>query len=277
VIVLRSLFLLLVLLNLGLLATFAWFVDEPASRPAYDGPGITLLRELDPATMRRAGAPAALARRTGAVAAEAEAAEGADPADANAPEGFPDDFSAELPEDFPDDAGVAAADFALAAPGPAAAGCISIGPFSLPTQADAAAEALTAEGFAPRRTTRETEVWDGYWVFIETIGDQAEARAIAADLAENGIGDTQVIASSERGTLLSIGVFSDIARAATQADRVDDAGYSATIADSMRTTQTHWLDVELTSEDSIGLDTLAEPGRISRLEQRACVADDATD
>ncbi|HUF72183.1 MAG TPA: hypothetical protein VMR74_04720 [Gammaproteobacteria bacterium] len=263
--VLRSLFLLLVLVNLGLLAVFAWFVTEPAPRQAYDGPTITLLRELDPATMRRDNAPAALAPRTETAAAEAVAAGGADRAD-------PGDAAASAR-----DAEIAAADFGLAAPGPEAAGCISVGPFALPTEADVASEALTAEGFAPRRTTRETEVWDGYWVFIETIEGQAEARAIAADLAENGISDTQVIASSDRGTLLSIGVFSDIARAAAQADRVNDVGYAATIADSMRTTQTHWLDVEVTSEESIGLDTLAEPGRISRLEQRACVVDEATD
>jgi len=262
--VLRSLFLLLVLVNLGLLAMFAWFVIEPAPRPAYDGPAITLLRELDPATMRRNNAPAALAPRTETAAAEASVG-GNDRAD-------PDEAASSAR-----DTDIAAADFGLAAPGPPAAGCISVGPFALPTAADVASEALTAEGFAPRRTTRETEVWDGYWVFIETIESQAEARAIAADLAENGIGDTQVIASSDRGILLSIGVFSDIARAAAQADRVNDVGYAATIADSMRTTQTHWLDVEVTSDDSIGLDTLAEPGRISRLEQRACVVDEATD
>lgn len=266
---LRSLFLLLVLANLGLLAVFSWFVTEPAPRPPYDGPGITLLRELDPASMGGDSAPPP-GRQGGADAGEASAGGDAGLADLDGPE-----FRVV-------DGEIAAAGFDLAAPDfdlavSPAAGCISIGPFALPTEADVAAEALVAEGFAPRRTTRETEVWDGYWVFIESIENQAEARTIAAELAENGIDDTQVIASSERGTLLSIGVFSEIARAATQADRVNDVGYAATIADSMRTTQTHWLDVELTSEDSIGMDSLAEPGRISRLEQRACTAAEATD
>lgn len=275
---LRSLCLLLVLLNLGLLAVFAWFVVEPAPRPPYDGPGITLLREIDPAAMRGDGAtrpgPAADAVAE-APAAGNEAGPGEiDPA---AGDGELEPAAGDGEPAATDDGELALSDTEIATVGPGADGCISIGPFALPTEADAAMATLTSAGFAPRRSTRETEVWDGYWVYIERIASQAEARAIAAELAENGIGDTQVIASSERGTLLSIGVFSDIARAVVQADRVNDVGYAATIADSMRTTQTHWLEVVLTSEDSIGLDLLAAPGRISRLEQRACDPEAATD
>ena len=44
----RNLFLLLVLMNLGVLAWVRWIDPAPAPIAAYDGPGITLLRELDP-------------------------------------------------------------------------------------------------------------------------------------------------------------------------------------------------------------------------------------
>lgn len=267
--ILRSLFLLLLLANLGVLAVFSWIVDEPAARPVYDGPSITLLREVDPASLDApAASPPALeperlpeSSSGGAESAESESTERTGSTERVA-------------------AGAPAADLAVAEPDesvvltgqPGGDQCISIGPFALPTEADTALEALTAAGFDPVPTTRETQVWDGYWVFIEEIEDQAAARDIAADLAANGITDTQVIASSDRGTLLSIGVFSDISRAGTQAERVNRVGYEATIADSLRSTQTHWLDVVLTSEESIALDLLQEPGRISRLEQRACGA-----
>ena len=79
-----------------------------------------------------------------------------------------------------------------------------------------------------------------------------------------------MIPNSDSGTLLSLGVFSEIARAASQAARVDELGYEATIADSMQTTETQWLDVTLTSEQSIVLELLQAPGTISRLEQRPC-------
>jgi SPOR domain len=286
--VLRSLFLLLLLANLGVLAVFSWIVDEPAARPAYDGPSITLLREVDPASLGASPAslPSVERERIAEPASAGESGSTESPANAGSR-----------------DAGNGAAGSSGAGSGAAANGgtetgeadgpgagggateppasvvltgqpggdlCISIGPFALPTEADTAREALNAAGFEPVATTRETEVWDGYWVFIEALENQAAAREIAADLAANGIADTQVIASSDRGTLLSIGVFSDISRAGAQAERVNRVGYEATIADSLRSTQTHWLDVVLTSEESIALDLLREPGRISRLEQRAC-------
>lgn len=266
--VLRSLILLLVLANLAVLAVFSWFVDQPAARPAYDGPGITLLRETEPAAPGARGAAPVRQTQPAAVPESTRPGDNG-PADTesvdNAPAGS-------------DAVGSAAADEMTSPPAasvvftgqPGTAQCISIGPFALPADADTAMEALTAAGFAPTQSTRETEIWDGYWVFIEQLENQAAAREIAADLAENGIGDTQVIASSERGTLLSIGVFSDISRAGTQAERVNRVGYEATIADSMRSTQTHWLDVVLTSEETIALELLQEPGRISRLQQLAC-------
>jgi hypothetical protein len=264
---LRSLFLLLVLLNLGVLATFSWFVKAPEPRPDYEGPGITLLREVDPASL---GAPDALVdgsaepvpvSEPAAVGDSEQAGGGEVNADANADDG-------EVPA-------VAETLVPAAQPGPDR--CISIGPFTTDGEVDTAMQALKDAGFAPTLSTREAEVWDGYWVFIDRLEDQAAARQVAAELAENGISDTQVIPGSDRGTLLSIGVFSDIRRAGTQADRVRQIGYDATIANSMKTSSTQWLDVVLTSEESIALDLLQEPGRISRLQQVACRVEPATD
>ena len=135
---------------------------------------------------------------------------------------------------------------------------------------------LVDDGFDPSRTTREDEVWDGYWVYIEEIENFSAAQEIQTELAENGLDDTQIIANSEGGNLLSIGVFSDITRAAAQAERVNQAGYEATIADNSATRETHWLDVTLTGEQSIGLEMLQAPGRISRLEILECTSE-ATD
>lgn len=268
--ILRSLFLLLVLLNLGVLAIFSWFVKEPEPRPDYEGPGITLLREVDPASL---GSPDELVDGT------AEPVTVSEPATVGDSEQAADDS-----EQAADGEGIADADtdagagdgevpaiadkLVPAEPGPDR--CISIGPFTADGEVATAMQALTGAGFTPTRSTREAEVWDGYWVFIDRLEDQAAARQVAAELAENGVTDTQVIPGTDRGTLLSIGVFSDIRRAGTQADRVRQIGYDATIANSMKTSSTRWLDVVLTSEESIALDLLQEPGRISRLQQVAC-------
>jgi hypothetical protein len=58
----RNLLLLLLLVNLGVLAWFSWIEPEPVTGARYDGPSITLLRELDAnATIITASQPATAA------------------------------------------------------------------------------------------------------------------------------------------------------------------------------------------------------------------------
>lgn len=229
----RNLFLLLLLANLGVLAVFNWIVDRPDVRPPYSGPTITLLRE-----QRDATGPAAVTENTPA------AAIGQLPLEANGS--------------------------VSARSQPSTVGsCISIGPFA-ESGAEAAMATLRDAGFEPRRALREAEVWDGYWVYIEGIENMDAARRIQAELADNGIDDTLIIASADSGVLISLGVFREIARAGNQAERVNQIGYDATISDNLTTTEANWLDVTLTGEESIALELLQAPGTISRLEQVAC-------
>jgi hypothetical protein len=254
---LRNLFLILALLNLGALALFSWVIDQPVASPAYDGPGITLLRELDP--------------NTPIVGSELTS---------TAVESVTPDIAAPLPDDDTPAEQTAAEPLTpepIVVTGSAGGRCLSIGPFQDPADAALAMATLVEAGYRPNQTTRENEIWDGYWVYIEQIEDLDEARAIQADLADEGIEDTQIVRTSDGGNLLSLGVFSAITRAGALAERVNRVGYEATIADNMTTTETHWLDIMLTSEQSLALDMLLdmlqEPGRISRLETLACTSD----
>lgn len=258
----RNLFLLLVLVNLGALAVFAWVLETPSPPPAYDGPGITLLRELDPDTpISRSVAESDTTSRLLQSPPVADPAVAADES--------PDDASAPIGGEAVVDEAARIGDSS----GQFLGECISIGPFADLAEATAASITLIDAGFDPSRATREDEVWDGYWVYIEEIENFTAAQEIQIELAENGLDDTQIIANSDGGNLLSIGVFSDITRAAAQAERVDQAGYQATIADNSATRETHWLDVILTDEQSIGLETLQAPGRISRLEILECAGE----
>jgi hypothetical protein len=269
---LRNLFLLLVLLNLGAWAFFNWVIGEPEPTPMYDGAGITLLRELDPDAPLSRSPGADVSPGGGAVSAELSAAV-ADVESLLVDEPLAEDAAAlaelnsnevvvseELPPIGDDDPTLAQVDR-----------CISIGPFSDVPGADAAMAVLAEAGFAPTRSIREVEVWDGYWVYIAQIDGVTAARAIQADLAENGLDDTQVISGTERGTLLSLGVFSEITRAGAQAERVNRIGYEATISDNLATRETQWLDVMLNDAQSIELESLQAPGQISRLELLPCV------
>lgn len=250
----RNLFLLLVLVNLGVLAWFSWFRVAPTPGPRYDGPGITLLREADPDAEIFSLAPAEPADVVPAENLATGTTESVSTAE--------DTFAVSA----------ALAPTASAESATVIEGCISIGPFTEAGPADAALTALGDAGYDARMTVTEEEIWAGYWVFIGQIDSLAEARAIDAELGENGIEEAYVIADSDSGNLVSLGVFSQTARAVSQAERVGRLGYRATIADSTRLEETRWLEIESGGGEPFDPGLLQTPGEISRLEIRACTA-----
>ena len=253
----RNLFLLLALINLGVLAWFSWIVPEPPPPENYDGPGITLLREQDAAGRVPARLDAAPDSRTGA---PPESRPAPTPPVATPP------LAALVGE---------AGDLASAATdaAPSAPRCVAIGPFTEASQADTARATLVEAGFEPTLSVSEDEVWDGYWVYVGRLADRPAANAALGVLAENGLSDAYIIPNSDSGILISLGVYSDLSRAGTLADRVGDLGFDTTITERTRTAETRWLELRLSGEESEALELLQEPGRIRRLEQRGCAGD----
>jgi len=74
--------------------------------------------------------------------------------------------------------------------------------------------------------------------------------------------------------VLSLGVFSDHARAQRRMDEVRGHGFDAQITDRKRPGAAYWIDVDLTdARKTIDPGILqAEPGRIVRLEIQNCPA-----
>ena len=256
----RNLFLLLVLVNLVVLAWFQWVVEQPEPRAPYPGPGITLLREADPDAVSNA----LLAARGGTATSLPGAA-------ASAP-GRPDPTGTEAVDMEADQA------IADGEPGDSVAAlqapenrCVSIGPYLEAADADTAIATLVESGFEPSRRSRASQVWQGYQVYIDRAGTEAEASEIASALRVSGVDAMPVIASSSSRTLISLGIFPDLPSATAEAERVGALGYETTIVDSMTTAETYWLDIGLTGEESVSLDLLQTPGRISRLEQLPCI------
>jgi cell division septation protein DedD len=248
----RNLFLVLLLVNLGVFAWYSWIVPAPSVATPYNGPGITLLRELEPDTPILAASrpPDAVPPISSALPIEE------DPA-----------FTAQAPADSP------AAEEAV--PAAATTKCVAIGPFTEAAQAELAQATLGEAGFAASLAVSQEQVWDGYWVFIGGLPGMDRAQAVLADLATSGIADAYVIPNSDSGILISLGVFSDIARAGTQAERAGRLGFAATITERTRSAETHWLELLLSGEESQALELLQEPGRISRLGQRECESRDS--
>ena len=258
----RHLVLVLVLTNLAFAAWSAWFApSERAGRPADEGlPALTLVSEV----------PVDL--RSGGVAADAEPAAPIEvaqpPLDAAA-----DASSAELDAD----AGATGGDEAAAAADSAAeveASCTSVGPFRELSQAAAAAATLRGAGYQPQQRVAEGEVWSGYWVYIPAIPTEQEANEALAKVREGvreaRIPDAYVIRNSDSGNLVSLGVFSEISGVSRLRDEVRALGFEPQVVDRMSRATVYWIDIALASEQTLDFDALQPPGRIIRLERRAC-------
>lgn len=245
----RNLFLALVLANLAFAAWHFWYsgADAPPGSTRPDGPAITLLSEAPPTP--RPAVPAAPAP-SGAELTPAEFETGGEPAAAPA---------------------LAARVDGVTAPVTAAApGCVSVGPFRELSQAANAAASLRSAGYAPTQRVADGEIWVGYWVYLERIPTGDEAEAILADLRENGVTDSYVIPDSDGNNLVSLGVFSEISRAGRRREEVRTLGYEPVVTDRTRRGTVYWVDVLLAAGQSLDFDALQTPGRILRLEQRAC-------
>jgi cell division septation protein DedD len=246
----RNIVLALVLANLAFAAWHTWFAEPPRTIPPApaDVPSIALVSELP-----EGAADLRVASRAIEPARADNVAESLEPADAQA---SPDAKAATSEEE----AAVAAS----------ASRCISVGPFRELSQAATAAANLRMAGYLPTQRVAEGEIWIGYWVYIEAISTETEANEILAKVRAKGVTDSYVIPNSDSGNLVSLGVFSEISGVTRRRDEVRALGYEPTVVDRTRRATVYWVDIILQPNQTLDFETLQTPGRIIRLEQRAC-------
>jgi hypothetical protein len=259
----RNLFLALVLANLAFAAWHNWFTPNATAPRAADPdvPGILLASEFE--------APPRPLRPAPDVPELPE--EAIDTVVAVEPE-IPDEPADTGREAVAESAAVAAVPPPLPAPPAdgAPSTCISIGPFRELAQAATAAANLRTGGYEPVQRVGEGDIWVGYWVYIAAIPTPSRAQEILASLHQNGISDSYVIPNSDSGSLISLGVFTEVARAGNRLTAVRELGYEATIADRTRRATVYWVDVLLGEGQTLDFESFQPPGRIIRLEQRPC-------
>jgi hypothetical protein len=247
----RNLFLALLLANLAFAAWHHWFAEsEVAPRLVRtDLPDITLVSELDPELA------------------------------AQAPRTFPETAPRQIQPPGEPSVSPESADFPVltptaASPVPASPQerCVSVGPFRELAQAATAASSLRAAGHAPSQRVAEGEVWVGYWVYIDEIRTVAAANEILARVREGGVSDSYVIPGTETGSIVSLGVFSEISRAGRRREELRALDLDPIVADRTQRATVYWVDVTLAPGEVLDFDALQAPGRIVRLEQRACPA-----
>jgi len=152
--------------------------------------------------------------------------------------------------------------------------CMSVGPFADLPQAAQAQAALRGAGFQPRQRMEQGEIWAGYWVSVQGLATRDAADAALKTLSANGIDDVYVMPGSDPPNVLSLGVFSDYQRAQRRVDEVRAIGLTPRIDDRKRAGSVYWIDVDLLEPGQIIDSSIfqSDPGKITRLEMRACPA-----
>lgn len=143
-------------------------------------------------------------------------------------------------EDTPPEKIVANATLPEPAPQPR---CQTVGPFFDKGKVEKITRLLAKQGFQPRLRNSNAQAPAGYWVYLPAMEADA-ARAIVADLDEQGMKDYYI----GKDYVISLGIFSDQAKAVTRRDRIADMGYPARLDQRYRTRKVYWLDVEETGQ-----------------------------
>ncbi len=157
--------------------------------------------------------------------------------------------------------------FAIPEPTPM---CFSIGPFSSVAQFEAAAEILLEDGLEPSQRDEDGEIWLGHWLYLPNVTNQAQADELSARLASAGFEDTYFDPTGVDGDVLSLGLFREFARAETLRDRIISAGFRPELVDRTRPGTIYWADLVVDEAINPDLAQMQTPGRIVRLESRAC-------
>ncbi len=150
-------------------------------------------------------------------------------------------------------------------------GCVTVGPFATTEMAARARATLNDSGYTSVPREAGTRVFEGYWVYLESPPSESSERRLLDRLMKGGIADAQAIGDLGAARRISLGVFSDEARAATQSERVARLGLLPQIEAREKPGTAIWLDLTLKS-DSPPLEGSKFPAGDTELEFRPCPA-----
>ena len=147
--------------------------------------------------------------------------------------------------------------------------CVTVGPFASNELAARARQTLTDSGYPSRPREEATSVIDGFYVYLEAPSTAAAERRLLDRLKKGGIEDAQAVGDLGAARRISLGIFSDEARAAAQSERVARLQLLPQIEAREAKGTAIWLDLTLKS-DAPALEGQKFPAGDTELEFRAC-------
>lgn len=264
----RTLFLLVLLADVALLAWMHWLAPSPDYAQALpaDLPRLQRIEEVALSQLGRPTGEPSPAADGGGWGREEEGGQGTGDGGRSTSEA-PSEGEASVGA-----ASVGAASAANESDSEPALRCRSLGPFTSVGEANRASSILGGLGYSPMQRVAEGEVWFGYWVYLSPFPSTEAAEEMARELDRNLVEDYYVVRGGEMADAISLGVFSERSRAETRATDMREMGFPAEITDRYRTAPVYWLDVMEDPADPVPLNRLqdAAPGRVIRAESGSC-------
>ena len=154
------------------------------------------------------------------------------------------------------------------------AACFSVGPFGDLSNSALAAAILRQRGFDPKQRAEEGQMSDGYWVFIGGMKTQAETEHALTTLERGGIKDALVMPETpDAGRRVSLGLYSERARADRRAQAVRQTGLKAEVAERKLPGTLYWVDLApQPGVNTIPIQDLFAEGVSSRIAVQPCPA-----
>jgi len=151
--------------------------------------------------------------------------------------------------------------------------CLSLGPFSDVNNSAEAAALLKQKGFDPKQRAEAGDTTDGYWVYIGGLKSQEDTDHLLANLAQSGIRDALIMPATDEGRRVSLGLFSERARAQRRADSVRVLGLKPQIEERKLPGTTYWVDLSAQpGMTAVPLQDLFAQGVSSKIRVEPCPA-----
>jgi len=149
--------------------------------------------------------------------------------------------------------------------------CVTVGPFATNELAARARQTLSDSGYPSLPREVAIRVFEGYWVYLESPPTESGERRLLDRLKKGGVADAQAVGDLGSARRISLGVFSDETRAASQSEKVAKLGLLPQIEAREKPGTAIWLDLTLKS-DSPPLEGQKFPAGDAELEFRSCEA-----
>jgi hypothetical protein len=153
--------------------------------------------------------------------------------------------------------------------------CVSLGPFQQLAELAHVSAAMREAGYEPRQRVEEGDQVKGYWVYLDDFRNRKEALQVKRELVGRGLPEAMIMPGEN--VVLSVGLFSDEARANRVADQVRALGFKPTVSDRTQRGTLYWMDITLKATDGF-IDPASlqgESGRIIRVTACPVSADAA--